>query len=168
MQHPCKSELPKWLMRTLANTANKPEQHCIKSSLEELTCQALSFDGEVTVEPYLDFRDLPSWGAVPQEVVRPLRKCEVQQAFSCEKYTFWKWALESRSPTYMFMINPEYTQVLGFLFGFFFIWKAYFWKASRLSQPVINKVFTQLKLMATYWQITLISFCILTFLSDTG
>jgi len=47
--------------------SNKPEQLCVwgKSSLEELICWALSFDGEVPVEPRLDIRDLPSCGAVP-------------------------------------------------------------------------------------------------------
>jgi len=78
----------------------------------------------------------------------------VLQAFSCEKYTFWKEDLESRSPIFTFMIDPKYTQVWGSLFICLFlrgdIWKAYLWEASRPSRPVINKVFTQLKLMATY------------------
>ena len=105
--------------------SSKPEQHWIKSSLEELTYWALSFDGEVPVESYLDFKDVPSWGAVPQKVVWPLRRCEVQQAFSCEKYTFWKWDLESRSPPYVFTIDPEYMQVSGFLFGVYLLYGRY-------------------------------------------
>lgn len=76
---------------------SKPEQHWIKKSLEELTCQPLSLDSEVQVEPYLDFEDVSSW--VHQEMDGLLRRCEVHWSFSCEKYTFWKGDLESRSLT---------------------------------------------------------------------
>lgn len=165
MQHPCKFELPKCLMTALANTVislGKPD--IAKSGLSRGTDQALSFDGEVPSEPHADSEDLLSWGAILQEVVQPLRRCKGWQAFSGEKCTFWKWDLESGSPTYMFTIEPEFTQVKD---SFLLLCTAYFWKASRPSQPVINKVFAQLKLMATCWQITFINFYIFVFLSDT-
>lgn len=90
----CKSKLPKWLMRTLANTTLSLSK--IGESLEELTCQPLSFESEVQVEHYLDFKDVPSW--VHQEMDGLFRRSAIHQSFFCEN-TFWKWDLESRFPT---------------------------------------------------------------------
>lgn len=136
MQHLCKSKLPKWFIWTFANTTMSLSN--AGWSLEELTCRAPSFGDEVgPVEPHLDFKDLPFWDAVPQEVVQPLRRCEVQ---SCEKNTFWKGDLERH-------VYDRSWIYAGFGLLFVLIWKVYFWKASRPSQPVINKVFTQLKIM---------------------
>jgi len=84
-----------------------------------------------------------------------------------EEVHFLKMRSREQASLHVYDRSWIHTGKVHFFSSFSFLWKTHFWKVSRPSQLVINKVFTKLKLMATYWQITLINFSLLVFLSDT-
>lgn len=167
MQHPCKFELPKWLMTALADTV---------ISLGKIRYSKISFI-------WKNWPGTLLWwvgtSRTPCRLQRPaLLRCDpsgggstFKEMWRATNLLWWKVCiLEMRfreQVSHLHVYNRAWIHTGKALF-FSFLCMAYFWKASRPSQPVINNVFTQLKLMATCWQITFISFYIFVFLSDTG